>query len=234
MALPKPARGWIHAIMAPLALANSVLLLILRPHPCPRCRAGFGISAVLLREFRDLPSGQLVRQGARRSASHRPCEHFLTHRRRTPLSVMLLEPKTAALVLGIVWTGAIIGTLIHVFHITPRAVSNLSLCRTRLGRNVVPSRILGNWWPGNRVLATRGRPCLHGRCRLLRHALAQPVAQSLRVPRVFPCRHRYWLRLPFRCRLVCYFLLRSAARSRLNLPDRQATATLRLGKRQGE
>ncbi|NLW12995.1 MAG: hemolysin III family protein [Trueperella sp.] len=120
-ALPKPkARGWIHAIMAPLALANSVLLLIFAPTiPARVAVLVFGISAVLL-----FGNSGIYHRGNWSDKVHavlRRIDHanifLLIAGTYTPLSVMLLEPKTAALVLGIVWTGAIIGTLIHVFHI---------------------------------------------------------------------------------------------------------------------
>ena len=49
-ALPKPAaRGWIHAITAPLALANSIVLVVLAPSAGVRAACVvFGISAVFL------------------------------------------------------------------------------------------------------------------------------------------------------------------------------------------
>ncbi len=120
-ALSKPkARGWIHAIMAPLALVNSILLIIFAPTIPARIGVLiFGISAVLL--FGNSGIYHLGNWSDKMLAILRRIDHanifLLIAGTYTPLSIMLLKPKTAALVLGIVWTCALIGTIIHIFHI---------------------------------------------------------------------------------------------------------------------
>lgn len=120
-ALPKPkARGWIHTVMAPLALINGVLLVIFAP--TVPARVGtliFALSAVLL--FGNSGVYHRGNWSAKIHALLRRVDHanifLLIAGTYTPLSIMLLEARTAGIVLGIVWTGAIVGTLIHVLHI---------------------------------------------------------------------------------------------------------------------
>lgn len=120
-ALPKPkARGWIHAVMAPLALANGILLIIFAPTAWSTLACViFAVSAVLL--FGNSSFYHLGNWGGTVRAVLQRIDHanifLLIAGTYTPLSVMLLPTSTAALVLGIVWSGALIGTLINVFHI---------------------------------------------------------------------------------------------------------------------
>ncbi|MFP7695767.1 PAQR family membrane homeostasis protein TrhA [Trueperella sp. LYQ143] len=120
-ALPKPsARGWIHALIAPLALANGITLVVLAPTIPTRlgCLV-FAISAVLL--FGN--SGVYHRGNWNDSVSAvlQRIDHanifLLIAGTYTPMSISLLEARRAVLVLTIVWAGAITGTLIHVFHL---------------------------------------------------------------------------------------------------------------------
>lgn len=119
--MPKPkVRGWIHAIMAPLSLANGIVLIVFAHSSGVRWASViFAISAVVL--FGNSGFYHLGNWGDRVRAVLRRIDHanifLLIAGTYTPLSVMLLPTKTAALVLGIVWTGAVIGTLIHVFHL---------------------------------------------------------------------------------------------------------------------
>ena len=118
-ALPKPkARGWIHAITAPVALVNSIVLVVLAPTTGIRAAcAVFGISAVVL--FGNSAVYHLGRWSVRVHSILRRIDHsnifLLIAGTYTPLSVALLPASTAALVLTIVWAGALGGILLSVF-----------------------------------------------------------------------------------------------------------------------
>lgn len=117
--LPKPkARGWIHALTTPLALANSIVLLVFAPTPGIRAACVvYGISAVVL--FGNSAIYHLGRWSVKVHSILRRIDHsnifLLIAGTYTPLSVALLPATTAALVLGIVWSGAAIGILLSVF-----------------------------------------------------------------------------------------------------------------------
>ncbi len=118
-ALPKPkARGWIHAITAPLALANSIVLIVLAPTPGVRAACViFGLSAVVL--FGNSAVYHLGRWSVKVHSILRRIDHsnifLLIAGTYTPLSVALLPANTAALVLAIVWAGALGGIALSVF-----------------------------------------------------------------------------------------------------------------------
>lgn len=120
--LPKPkARGWIHAITVPLALANSIVLVIMAPTPALRAMCVvFGISAVVL--FGNSAVYHLGRWSVRVHSILRRIDHsnifLLIAGTYTPLSVALLPGRTAALVLVIVWAGALGGIILSVFKPT--------------------------------------------------------------------------------------------------------------------
>ena len=123
--VPKPkGRGWIHAITAPLALANSILLVIFAPDTAAKIACViFGLSAVLL--FGNSGLYHRGNWGAKVDGILRRIDHanifLLIAGTYTPLSIMMLSPGRERLVLGIVWTGAIIGSLLHIFWInSPR------------------------------------------------------------------------------------------------------------------
>ena len=123
--MPKPkGRGWIHAITAPLALANSILLVIFAPDTAAKIACViFGLSAVLL--FGNSGLYHRGNWGAKVDGILRRIDHanifLLIAGTYTPLSIMMLSPGRERLVLGIVWTGAIIGSLLHIFWInSPR------------------------------------------------------------------------------------------------------------------
>ncbi|MCI1675662.1 MAG: hemolysin III family protein [Ancrocorticia sp.] len=117
--LPKPkARGWIHAITTPLALANSIVLLVLAPTPGLRVASlVYGISAVVL--FGNSAIYHLGKWSVKVHSILRRIDHsnifLLIAGTYTPLSVALLHGKTVALVLAIVWIGALAGILLSVF-----------------------------------------------------------------------------------------------------------------------
>lgn len=124
-ALPKPkARGWLHAITAPIALINGILLVAFAPDTSTRIASIiFALSAVLL--FGHSSFYHLGNWGASVHAWLRRIDHanifLLIAGTYTPLSVALLPPESARVVLGIVWGGALGGILLHVFWLnSPR------------------------------------------------------------------------------------------------------------------
>jgi len=118
--LPKPkGRGWIHACTAPLALANSIVLLIFAPGAGLKLACiVFGISAVVL--FGHSAFYHLINWSPKARDIMRRMDHsnifLLIAGTYTPLSVALLPGRTALLVLLIVWIGAIGGIFLSVFR----------------------------------------------------------------------------------------------------------------------
>ncbi len=118
-ALPKPkARGWIHAVTAPGALANSIVLIVVAPTAGLRAACViFGLSAVIL--FGNSAVYHLGRWSVKVHSILRRIDHsnifLLIAGTYTPLSVALLPAGTAALVLSIVWAGALGGIALSVF-----------------------------------------------------------------------------------------------------------------------
>ncbi|MGV4377043.1 PAQR family membrane homeostasis protein TrhA [Trueperella pyogenes] len=118
--LPKPrARGWSHAMMAPLALANGILLIIFAPGAAAKTACAIFLASGFLL-FGHSSIYHLGNWGERVHGVLRRIDHanifLLIAGTYTPLSVMLLPTSTATLVLGIVWSGAIVGTLVHIFR----------------------------------------------------------------------------------------------------------------------
>ncbi len=117
--LPKPkARGWIHGIMTPLALANSIVLIVLAPTwQLDIACIVFGLSAVVL--FGNSAVYHLGRWSEKVHSILRRIDHsnifLLIGGTYTPLSVALLDTPTRNLVLGIVWGGAALGIGLSVF-----------------------------------------------------------------------------------------------------------------------
>lgn len=123
--LPKTKlRGWIHLVTTPLALANAILLLCFSVTAIQKIAmsvylvAGlmlFGCSATY-----HLGNWSPQVKGVLRRLDHSNI-FLLIAGTYTPLSVILLLPHQAALVLGIIWGGSLIGILMHVFWInSPR------------------------------------------------------------------------------------------------------------------
>jgi hemolysin III len=111
-------RGWIHAGMAPLVVAASIVLVALAPTTAGRVSgAVFGTSAILL--FGTSAVYHRGRWSPRVEAALRRMDHtnifLIIAGSYTPLAVLLLEPDTARTLLIIVWAGAIAGLLARVF-----------------------------------------------------------------------------------------------------------------------
>ncbi|MBW9206868.1 hemolysin III family protein [Mumia sp. zg.B53] len=113
-------RGWLHAATWPLALVAFVVLLVLAPGARPKTGVAvymasalllFGVSAVY----------HLGRWGPRAEVLLKRLDHanifLLIAGSYTPFALILLEPREAALLLTLVWTGAIGGVLFRVLWV---------------------------------------------------------------------------------------------------------------------
>lgn len=110
-------RGWIHAGMAPLVVAASVVLVALAPTRSTQVStAVFGLSAVML--FGTSAVYHRGRWSTRTTAVLRRLDHtnifLIIAGTYTPLSVLLLDWPTARTLLIIVWAGALAGVLARV------------------------------------------------------------------------------------------------------------------------
>ena len=105
--LPKPkARGWIHAITAPLALANAIVVIALAPTTGMKLAClVFGVSSVVL--FGHSAVYHLGKWSPKIELLLKRMDHsnifLLIAGTYTPLTVAMLAPRTAAYVLAIVW-----------------------------------------------------------------------------------------------------------------------------------
>ncbi|QIK84159.1 hemolysin III family protein [Sanguibacter sp. HDW7] len=110
---PKPRlRGWIHAANAPLALVGGVILTAVAPATAPRVSVlVFAITAVLL--FGTSAVYHRGTWGERTKAALRRADHanifLIIAGTYTPLAVLLLEKRTATILLIVVWSGALLG-----------------------------------------------------------------------------------------------------------------------------
>lgn len=111
-------RGWIHAGTTPLALAASIVLVVLAPSASLKWASAvflasslllFGISTVYHR-FNWGPVGTAILRRLDHSNIF-----LLIAGTYTPLSVALLEPRDARTLLAVVWGGALAGILGRVF-----------------------------------------------------------------------------------------------------------------------
>lgn len=119
-------RGWIHAATFPVAIALGIVLIAFSHGAAAITGAAifmvsslalFGVSAVYHR----------FDWSAKVKAVFRRIDHanifLLIAGSYTPLSLMLLPPKKAAILLTLVWTGALAGVFFRVFWIgAPRAL----------------------------------------------------------------------------------------------------------------
>jgi hemolysin III len=119
-------RGWIHAGMAPLVVAASVVLVVLSPTPAAKvANAVFGLSATML-----FGTSAIYHRGTwspRVSGVLRRLDHtnifLIIAGTYTPLSVLLLDWPTDRNLLLVVWSGALVGLLARVFWLgAPRWV----------------------------------------------------------------------------------------------------------------
>ncbi|MFS0886097.1 PAQR family membrane homeostasis protein TrhA [Aeromicrobium sp. 179-A 4D2 NHS] len=119
-------RGWLHAATAPLALISFLVMLVLAESR--EARAGiavfmfsalllFGVSAV----YHTVPWRERAAQILRR-LDHSNIFVMIAGS-YTPFSLLLLEPRQTAVLLTLVWGGALLGVLFKVFWLSaPRWV----------------------------------------------------------------------------------------------------------------
>lgn len=105
-------RGWIHAGTAPLAVIGGTILTALTPPTAPRVAVLiFAITAVLL--FGTSAVYHRGTWGPTAQAALRRADHanifLIIAGTYTPLSVLLLDTRTATILLVIVWSGALLG-----------------------------------------------------------------------------------------------------------------------------
>jgi hemolysin III len=111
-------RGWLHAAIAPLAFFSFLVLLVLAESV--RVRAGaavFMFSAVLL--FGVSAVYHTGRWGVRAKAVWKRFDHanifILIAGSYTPFALLLLSPTHAAIMLSVVWGGALLGVFFRIF-----------------------------------------------------------------------------------------------------------------------
>lgn len=114
-------RGWLHAAIAPLAFFSFLVLLVLAESV--RVRAGaavFMFSAVLL--FGVSAVYHTGRWGERAKIIWKRFDHasifILIAGSYTPFALLLLTTKHAAIMLSLVWGGALLGVLFRIFWVT--------------------------------------------------------------------------------------------------------------------
>ena len=116
-------RGWIHAITAPLALAACIVLTVLAPTTTLKIGSGVYLACSLLLFANSgvyhISNGHFP---AKVSQLLRRIDHaniyLLIAGTYTPLALALMTPDHQRLVLGIIWTGAVIGMVANVCWIT--------------------------------------------------------------------------------------------------------------------
>ena len=114
-------RGWLHAAIAPLAFFSFLVLLVLAESV--RVRAGaavFMFSAVLL--FGVSAVYHTGRWGERAKIIWKRFDHasifILIAGSYTPFALLLLTSTHAAIMLSLVWGGALLGVLFRIFWVT--------------------------------------------------------------------------------------------------------------------
>jgi len=114
-------RGWLHAAIAPLAFFSFLVLLVLAESV--RVRAGaavFMFSAVLL--FGVSAVYHTGRWGERAKIIWKRFDHasifILIAGSYTPFALLLLTSAHAAIMLSLVWGGALLGVLFRIFWVT--------------------------------------------------------------------------------------------------------------------
>lgn len=123
--LPKTKlRGWIHLVTTPLALANSIVLLVFTTSGMQAFATVLYLIAGLVL-FGCSATYHIGNWSPRTKAILRRLDHanifLLIAGTYTPTSVLLLPSTQAVVVLSIIWIGSLLGILMHVFWInSPR------------------------------------------------------------------------------------------------------------------
>ena len=114
-------RGWLHAAMAPLAFFSFLVMLVLSQSMLVRAGAAvFMFSAVML--FGVSAVYHTGRWGERAKLIWKRFDHanifLLIAGSYTPFCLLLLTPTHAAIMLSLVWGGALLGILFRIFWVT--------------------------------------------------------------------------------------------------------------------
>ncbi|WP_371783778.1 PAQR family membrane homeostasis protein TrhA [Streptosporangium subroseum] len=131
LALPEPIkprlRGWLHAAALPLALVAGFVLVALGPVPQARLAAAiyaitsgllFGVSATYHRGTLSPRLAEVLRR-----LDHANI-YLIIAGTYTPFALLALDGPASAVVLGVIWTGAIAGVLFRVLWVgAPRWLS---------------------------------------------------------------------------------------------------------------
>lgn len=116
-------RGWIHAITAPLALAACIVLTVLAPTATLKIGSAVYLACSLLLFANSgvyhISNGHFPTKVSQllRRIDHANI-YLLIAGTYTPLALALMTPDHQRLVLGIIWTGAVIGMVANVCWIT--------------------------------------------------------------------------------------------------------------------
>ena len=110
-------RGWIHAVMAPLTLAAGIVLIVLAPTATLRwASAVYTVTGLLL--FAVSATYHLVQWNEVVSRVLKRLDHtnimLVIAGTYTPLSLALLPPDRARVLLTLVWVGAVAGVAFRV------------------------------------------------------------------------------------------------------------------------
>ncbi|MGW9803336.1 MULTISPECIES: PAQR family membrane homeostasis protein TrhA [unclassified Micrococcus] len=110
-------RGWIHAVMAPLTLAAGIVLIVLAPTATLRwASAVYAVTGLLL--FAVSATYHLVQWNEVVSRVLKRLDHtnimLVIAGTYTPLSLALLPPDRARVLLTLVWVGAVAGVAFRV------------------------------------------------------------------------------------------------------------------------
>jgi hemolysin III len=113
-------RGWLHAVTAPMALAAGIVLIVLAPHATARWAvAVYTLTAVLL-----FGTSALYHRGNWSPKVERLLKRIdhsniflIIAGSYTPFAVLLLEGHIRALVLWLVWLGALAGVVFRVLWV---------------------------------------------------------------------------------------------------------------------
>jgi hemolysin III len=113
-------RGWLHAVITPLAFFSFLVLLVLANNVIVRAGAAvFMFSAMLL--FGVSAVYHTGRWGTRAKAIWKRFDHanifLLIAGSYTPFSLLLLTPAHAIIMLSVVWGGALLGMFFRIFWV---------------------------------------------------------------------------------------------------------------------
>lgn len=111
-------RGWLHLVSAPLTLAAGIVLIVLSPTAATRVGSAlFAGTALVL-----FTVSAIYHRGTwspRAWAFLRRFDHsnifLLIAGSYTPFTLMLLEGREQAILLTVIWTGAVLGVLFRIF-----------------------------------------------------------------------------------------------------------------------